>query len=195
MLGGGAVASATTPVKAVTMRAGSSTFAFVVVVAAAVLLLGDALLRGAWPVLAVSAGPAILVIWVAWMLLLHPSIRVFRDRAVIVNVGRITEVPWIRVVDIRRRLQLVFDLEDGDHVEAWGSPFVQRRVFPGRKPLPAGADDPTLAELRAAWMSGNDDMSVASVVRRVDTTALLIGAAAVVACVLSLTLSGSAVAR
>jgi hypothetical protein len=98
------------------------------------------------------------------------------------------------VVDIRRRLQLVLDLEDGHHVEAWGSPFVPRQILPRRAlrgnapaaPYRPGADDPSLAELRAAWMSGTDDMSVAPVVRRVDTTALLIGAAAVVACVLSL---------
>jgi hypothetical protein len=183
----------------VTLRAGSSVAAFALVAGGAVLLLGDAALRGAWSVFAVAAGPAFLVIWATWMLLVRPSIRIQSDRAVVVNVGRITELPWVRIVDIRRRLQLVFDLEDGRRVEAWGSPFL-KRPFLGRRPTgstsrgPQTPEDPSLAELRGAWMSGSGDMSIAPVVRRADTGALLVGALAVAACALSLTVARGVVA-
>jgi hypothetical protein len=97
---------------------------------------------------------------------------------VIVNIGRITEVPWARVVDIRRKLQLVFELDDARRVEAWGSPFAGRkRTDP----------DTSLVALRGAWMSANSTagLAQADVVRRPDTLALLIGAAAVVFLILT----------
>ncbi|HEV7743226.1 MAG TPA: hypothetical protein VGO65_12495 [Pseudolysinimonas sp.] len=159
-----------------TLRAGSSVVAFAFVVAAVVLLLGDAVIRGSWAVGARGAGPGALVVWGAWMLLVRPSIRVLPDRAVITNVGRITEVPWARVVDIRRKLQLVFELDDDRRLEAWGSPFASRRRTD---------DDPSLIALRGAWMSAQDASSGA-VVRRPDSVALLIGAAAVLFLVITL---------
>jgi hypothetical protein len=142
-----------------------------VVAAVVVVLLGDALIKGALPVAARTAGIGALVVWVAWMLLVRPSIRVLPDRAVVVNVGRITEVPWARVVDIRRRLQLVLDLDDGRRVEGWGSPFAPRKHT---------AEDSALTALRSAWQAAPAG-SPAAVVRRADGIALLIGAVAIVA--------------
>src|SRR5689334_13117709 len=109
-----------------TLRASSSAVVFGLVAAGALLLIGDAAIKGAWDVVATTIGPAAVVVWAAWLLLVRPSIRVERDRAVVVNVGRITEIPWVRVADVRRRLQLIFELDDDTSVEAWGSPFVSR---------------------------------------------------------------------
>jgi hypothetical protein len=52
-------------------------------------------------------------------------------------------------------------------------------------------DDPSLAVLRGAWLSGSASSAVATlpVVRRADATALLIGAAAVLALVAGLVVS------
>jgi len=171
------------------MRAGSSVVAFAFVAVAVALLLGDAVIRGSWLVAARASGVALLVLWAAWLLLIRPSIRVLPDRAVVTNVGRITEVPWSRIVAVRRRLQLILDLDDGRRVEAWGSPFPKRRLA-GRSAA-SEADDPAATALRAAWLSG-DDSSSAIVVRRADTLALLIGAGALAAAILTLTWAGAA---
>jgi hypothetical protein len=149
---------------------------FGLVATGAVLLTGDALLKGAWDAAARTAGVAALVVWAAWLLLLRPSIRVRPDRAVVVNIGRITEIPWGRVVDIRRRLQLILDLDDGRSVEAWGSPFLSRRAKPG--------EDSALTALRSAW--GAAAPADAAVVRHLDVPALVAGALAVIAAVICL---------
>lgn len=168
------------PTSPVTLRALQSTIVFGVVAGVLVLLIGDALVRGSWQQAASLAAPATFGVWAAWLLLVRPSIRVQPDRAVIVNVGRITEVPWGRVVDIRRRLQLVLELDDGRSVEAWGSPFPSRRT-PGRE---ADADT-ALAVVRSAWQSA--PAATGAVVRRPDVVALSIGAVTLAALVLGLT--------
>ena len=157
------------------MRAGGSAFAFAAVAVVGALLVIDAVLRGSGAEVLRIAGPVLAVVWAAWLLLLRPSIRIRPDAAVVTNVGRITEVPWGRIVDIRRRLQLVLDLDDGRHLEAWGSPFVSKR-----RP----ADDPSLATLRGAWLSAG--ASDAAVIRRVDVVGLLVGVVALAAAGLSL---------
>jgi hypothetical protein len=149
---------------------------FGLVTVGAVLLTGDALISGAWDAAARTAGVAAVVVWAAWLLLLRPSIRVRPDRAVVVNVGRITEIPWGRVVDIRRRLQLILDLDDGRSVEAWGSPFLSKRAKPG--------EDTALTALRSAWTAA--PAADAAVVRRTDLPALIAGAVAVLAAVICL---------
>ena len=157
--------------------------AFAFVVGAVLLLLGDAVIRGSWEVAARGAGPGALVVWAAWMLLVRPSIRVLPDRAIITNVGRITEVPWPRVVDIRRKLQLLFELDDGRRVEAWGSPFPRkRRTEKSRDQV----EDEALSVVRGAWMSGASAASHGEVVRRVDGVALVIGAGVLLAMIVSL---------
>lgn len=169
-----------------TLRAGSSAVAFAFVAVATVLLVGDAAVRGFWDVALRASGIAGLVLWVAWLLLVRPSIRLEPDRAVVVNVGRITEVPWARVVEIRRRLQLVLELDDGRKVECWGSPFPSRRTAGRGQAVP---EDPAAETLHAAWIAG-DDASAAVVTRRADTVALLTGAAAVAVAALSFALGG-----
>lgn len=152
------------------------------------VLLGDALLRGDLSLAARMAGVGALVVWAAWMLLVRPSIRVEPDRAVVVNLGRITEVPWGRIVDIRRRLQLILDLDDGHRVEAWGSPFPKRKLV-GRT-AQSEDDDPSASVLRSAWRSGAEQSGGgAAIVRRPDVLGLSIGAVALVGAAVSLWVS------
>lgn len=168
-----------------TLRAGSSALVFALVAGGAILLVGDAVIRGSWAISARVAGPALLIVWAAWILLFRPSIRVLSDRAVVVNVGRITEIPWARVVDIRRRLQLIFDLDDDRSVEAWGSPFPKRKLV--GKTAQTEDDDPSASVLRSAWRSGAEQTGAKEpVIRRVDVLALTIGAVALVAATASL---------
>jgi len=185
----GALTSGAVTSGAATLRAGSSVATFVVVAGVVVVLLVDAVLRGNWPVASRIAGAGALIVWAAWMLLFRPSIRVRSDRAIVINVGRITEVPWARVVDIRRRLQLIVELDDGRTIEAWGSPFAPRRHTAG---------DPALTVLRGAWMSApagtgtaaDAEAATDAVIRRVDARALLAGAAAVILLVLGWAVAG-----
>jgi hypothetical protein len=173
----------------VVLRAASSAVIFGLVTGVAILFVGDSVVRGAWPLAAQAAGPAALIVWAAWLLLVRPSIRVQTDRAVVVNIGRITEVPWAHIGEIRRRLQLVLDLDGGGRLECWGSPFPQRagvnRTAGGREPVV----DAPLDLLRAAWLSAAGD-ATAPVVRRADALALGIGAAALAATICSITLGG-----
>lgn len=157
---------------------------FAVIAAIALLLVGDAVIRGSWATAVRLGGPATLVVWAAWLILFRPSIRIQDDRAVIVNVGRIIEVPWARVVDIRRKLQLVFELDNGRALEAWGSPFTSKRSARGEPVV-----DAALATVRATWMSWSG-VSDGTVARRPDIVALAIGAAALIAASLSLTMAG-----
>ncbi|CAN5182257.1 hypothetical protein BH11ACT3_BH11ACT3_02640 [soil metagenome] len=171
----------------VVLRAPSSAVVFGLVAAVAVVFVGDAVVRGAWSLAAQAAGPAALAVWAAWLLLVRPSIRLESDRAVVVNVGRVTEVPWSRVADIRRRLQLVLDLEDGSRVECWGSPFPTRAgVNRNATSADVAAPDTALTVLRSAWLSGSHDTTL-PVVRRADALALGIGAAALAATIFSIT--------
>lgn len=170
-----------------TLRAGSSAAVFAVVCLVVLALLGDAAVRGDLPVAIRIAGVGALVVWAAWMLLVRPSIRVRPDRAVVVNLGRITEVPWGRIVDIRRRLQLIFDLDDGRSLEAWGSPFPKRKLV--GKTAQNEDDDPSARVLRSAWRSGVEQSGGAAIVRRPDVLALSIGAAALVVAAVSVGVS------
>ncbi|MEO8093850.1 MAG: hypothetical protein ABI632_02840 [Pseudolysinimonas sp.] len=175
-----------------TLRAGSSFAVFVVVAVAAVALLADFAIKGSWMDFTRWVGPVALIMWAAWLLLVRPSIRIESDRAVVINVGRVTEVPWGHIVDIRRRLQLVLELDDGRQVECWGSPFPTRRMV-GRT-AQTEQDDPSAAVLRSAWLSAIAAPAgvTASVVRRVDAAPLLIGAGAVLATALTLSWGGAA---
>ena len=140
-----------------------------------------------------GVGAGALVVWAAWMLLVRPSIRVQPDRAVVVNIGRITEVPWARIVDIRRRLQLVLDLDDGRSVECWGSPFPQAATGRAiaRRPRTTTRPPRCCARhgCRGRRRTASGDWSV---VRRVDVIALVIGAGAVAPPLCDLAWGGSA---
>ncbi|WP_286276252.1 hypothetical protein [Naasia aerilata] len=104
---------------------------------------------------------AVLVLWVLWVLLWRPSIRLRDDELVVVNAMRTWTIPWSRVRSVESRLQYVFVLDDGRAVTAWGSPALSRsRGAPGSgvdlQPLvsaPAPTAEPAPILRRAAWWS------------------------------------------
>jgi hypothetical protein len=172
-------------------RATSTLFSFWAVVGFAALLVGDALVRGSWHVLALSVAPAALAVWAAWMLLFRPSIRFDTDRVVTVNPGRVIEVPWQRVVIVRQRPQLVLELDDGSRVTCWGSPFPEK---PGRRPRDASkrrdsAAGDVVGTLEAARSGARSTTPDAMVSRRWDVVPLLGGAVLAVACLIELVLA------
>ncbi|GAA2011931.1 hypothetical protein GCM10009739_25330 [Microbacterium ulmi] len=109
-----------------TLRATSSLVSFWAAVVIAVLLVGDAAVRGRWDVVAVATAPVLLGVWAMWMLLWRPGIRLEADRAVVINIGRVHELPWSRVEYATQRMQIVFTLDDESTLTAWGGPFSRR---------------------------------------------------------------------
>src|SRR3954453_15981370 len=65
---------------------------------------------------------AAIILWVLWVVLWRPSIRIREDELEVVNALRTWTIPWSRVQDAESRLQHVFVLDDGRAVTAWGSP-------------------------------------------------------------------------
>jgi hypothetical protein len=178
---------------AVSLRATSSLVTFWVVVGAAAVGITDAVLRGSWPVLLHALAPIAFGAWIAWSLLYLPSIRIEADGLVVVNLARIFSLPWNRIRDIRRRFQLVIELDDGSIVECWGGPFPSRT---GARRAEARADpssvDPALNLLRSALSRAqvrqHSSPQVAPVARRWDVRSLSIGAVLLVLTALSATL-------
>ncbi len=101
---------------------------FTVAVAVMVFVVGTPLVRGDWRVFAFSLGPCLLVAWLLWFVLYRPSVRYDADRAVVTNMGRIHVLPWGHVDAVRQRLNIVFELDDGTSVAAWGAPVPPRRA-------------------------------------------------------------------
>jgi hypothetical protein len=67
-------------------------------------------------------GTVAVVLWVLWLVLWRPSIRIREDELDVVNALRTWTVPWSRVEDVESRLQYVIVLDDGRSITAWGSP-------------------------------------------------------------------------
>ncbi len=183
------------------IRAGSPLFTFWLVVACVVLLLGDAAGQGDWPVFALALAPSLLAVWLGWMLFLRPCIIVTSDRLTVRNIGRVIEMPWGSVGELRLRFGVVVELADGRHVNCWGGPFgarpgTARRAVQARRngeePRP-DAGTAAIASLEAVRAEAMDAAAadprraaalIAPVVRRWDGWPLLLGAALVVAVVL-----------
>lgn len=133
----------------VALRALQSQIAFWAVVVLSVIFTGDALLRGRFDV-ALRAGLVLLfVCWCAWVLLYRMSILIDRNAVTARNLLRFTRVPWSRVADIDRRLQLRLVLDDETVVDCWGSPFAPRVGSRAAR----DSSDAALDTLRAAWQA------------------------------------------
>jgi hypothetical protein len=89
-------------------------------VALGVVLAGDPLVRGEFGRFATTAPIVGLALWALWMLLLHPHVRYDDQRVVVTNIGRVYEIPWSRVVNVRQNLNLTFELDDGRRIRATG---------------------------------------------------------------------------
>ncbi|MBF9335673.1 hypothetical protein G3N30_05320 [Microbacterium lacticum] len=149
-----------------TLRATSGTIALIFAGAVAVLLLGDALVRAGVVEMLRLVPWVLLAVWAVYVLLYASHITFDREGATVQNYLRITRVPWPRVRDIAMRWQVVFGLDDGSSLPAYGGPVAGR---PGRAPRTdrtrsagTGPADPSpgravpaalrdVAELRDAW--------------------------------------------
>lgn len=120
------------------------------------------------------------------MILYRPQIRIGEDALVVVNPGRIVEVPWQRIRSASQRFQVVVDLDDGRHVTCWGSPFPEkpgtRRMSPAeaRRARPGREIASTIEAARDSAAATESD---APVRRHWDVVPLAIGAALVVGCI------------
>lgn len=163
------------------LRATSGTVALIVAAVAAVLLLGDALLRAGAVEMLRLAPWVLLAVWAVYVLMYASHIAFDAREVVVQNYLRVTRVPWRRVEDVALRWQVVFALRDGATVTAYGGPVVGR---PGRAPrgesrrgdrssegasegaraVPASLRE--VAQLRDAWQSAERDPGAPEPTRR-----------------------------
>jgi hypothetical protein len=169
-------------------RPSSSLVAFWAVAAVGALFLGDSVVRGNWHVFLLTVGPVALVVWAAWMFLYRPRVSFDADHLMVINPGRVIEVPWQRVSAVRQRFQILLDLDDGSTLTCWGSPFPEK---PGRsRPAPASSrasGGEFIGPLDSARARAEGRTSVAKVERRWDLRPLAIGVILVIVCVAELT--------
>jgi hypothetical protein len=170
-------------------RPSSSLVSFWVAVGFGLLLLGDAIFRGDWRLFVVAATPTLLVIWALWIFLYRPSIRFGAVGLMVVNPGRVIEVPWTRLSSVTQRFQVVLELDDGSHVTCWGSPFPEKpglhRPTPdsARRPRPGGDIASALEAARETSQGTGVD---APVRHRWDRLPLAVGAVLVLGCLTDL---------
>jgi hypothetical protein len=106
-----------------TFRATSTVISFWVAVTFAALLMGDAVVRGAWSTVLAYLPPVLLALWVLWLVLWRTSVRALPDRVIVTNLVRISDVPWSRVAEVRQRGQVTLELDDSRQLLCWGGPF------------------------------------------------------------------------
>jgi hypothetical protein len=99
---------------------------FVAVLAAGIVLVADAIVRGRWDVAAASAPAVALGIWVATVVFLTPGVRLTERGVTVWNVLRTTFVPWADVEQITTRFQVVVTTRGGLRIRCWGAPTAAR---------------------------------------------------------------------
>jgi len=98
----------------------------VALLALALLLLADAVLRGRWDV-AVLSLPALGVMALAALeILLRPGLRVSPRGVTVTNPFRTVELPWSQVADVSTRFQVVVETHSGERIRCWGAPTASR---------------------------------------------------------------------
>jgi len=134
--------------------------------------------RGGWPIVGFVAPLGAFLVWVTWLVLMRPQVRYDEAGAEVINIGRIHALPWARVASIRQGVNLVFELEDGERIQAWGVSYPRQRsaLAAGlrREPsIPQRDMDRYTAPLeQLRQMAGP---SAAPVTRRLDLRPLLVG--------------------
>lgn len=74
------------------------------------------------PSLIVWAWPIVLVAWLAWVLYIHPYVRITEGFIEIGNVFRTHRVPWSDVSDVESRYALTIRTASGRSIRAWAAP-------------------------------------------------------------------------
>jgi hypothetical protein len=164
-------------------RGGMVTFGLVAFVS--VFLVVDAAMRGRWDVVAMSVGWVALALWLIWAVQVRPSIRVTPAALTVVNVLRVTRVPWPDVADITMRYQIAVATESGVRVRAWGGPALPRprTSRDGAPSRPGGREMDVLLDAHERW---RDEPTGERTTRFWDVPVLIAGGACVLAAVGSL---------
>lgn len=163
-------------------RSLSTVVSFGAVVALAVFVVTDAGVRG-HALFAVRWAPAMaFLVWLFWLLLWRPTVRVDGEGVTIVNVGRTHRMPWARVERVLSGPQLRVLLDDGRRIDCWGGPLPSRR-----RTSRDGALVPE-AVLRMEELREAASPSPAPVVSTWDRVPLIVGAALAVASLLAFAL-------
>lgn len=164
-----------------TFRATSTVVSFWVLVGFATLLVGDSVLRGAWPTVFAYLPPVLLVLWVFWLLLWRTSVRAELDRVIVRNLLSVHEVPWSRVAEVWQRGQVVLELDDARRVICWGAPFPPKPGVPRRaRQTTSGRPPATFTDLLEAYRRSAPPSSEPTS-RRWDLAALVPGIVLLVA--------------
>lgn len=103
-----------------TLRSGTSVVAFWAGVVVSAIVIVVPALQAEWNVLAFVLGPALLLVWMLWMVLYRPAVRYDTRHVVISNIGRTHVLPWPQIIDIRQRLGIDFEINGGGVVRAVG---------------------------------------------------------------------------
>lgn len=162
-----------------------TTVVFWLAVAFGAVMAGDPLVRGDLAGFGRTAPIVAFVLWLLWLLLFHPHVRYDEERVVVTNIGRVHVLPWSRVVAVRQKLNLAFELDDGRWVRATGvtaprdrglllSGLTKGRMGAGSANYHRNAD--ILSPMREAAAPSDE-----AVVARWDAVPLLIGAVLAVA--------------
>ena len=174
------------------LRDTGSAVVFWVAVAVFGLLLGDNIARGDWATLGFTLPLVLLGAWLLWFVLVHPHVRYDSNRVMVVNIGRVHELPWSRVTAVRQRLGVVFEMDDGSTVTAAGAsaPRGMGTIVGGiTGKLGENAVHFNRNALSLDAMRASAAPTPAPVVSRWDRIPLLVGAALVVAAIVDLVIA------
>jgi hypothetical protein len=166
-----------------TFRATSTVVSFWVAVGFAAILVGDAVVRGAWSTVVAYLPPVLLALWVLWLVLWRTSVRALPDRVIVTNLLRIHDVPWSRVVEARQRGQVTLELDDSRQLLCWGGPFPAKPGVPRvNRRRPAETFAATLDHYRSSAPPSDEPVR-----QRWDLVAIVPGVVLVLAVVAQLT--------
>jgi hypothetical protein len=108
------------------VRSASAVLPFWIGLVVLAVVLGTPLALADWHLFGFAIGPALLLAWILWFVLYRPAIHYDAARAVVINFGRVHVLPWGHVTHIRQGISLVFDLDAGKPVSAYGAPAPRR---------------------------------------------------------------------
>lgn len=108
------------------VRSASAVIPFWIGMVILAVVVGTPVVRADWRLVAFSIGPVLLLAWILWFVLFRPAVHYDSERAVVVNFGRVHALPWGHVTGIRQGISLVFDLDDGKPISAFGAPAPRR---------------------------------------------------------------------
>lgn len=121
------------------LRARSATISFWIVAIALGVAVISAIASGQIGVIIFTAPGAALFVWLLAVLLLTPGVYYDHDRVVVLNFARVHVLPWSTVARIEQGIDLVFTLNDGRKIHAYGSPYPRRNNgLMQTKPQPSG---------------------------------------------------------